>query len=51
MHEGGNFNGTNFSTILSKLGRFKGRDLSTMRNDKGYPKLIKSLERAMTSGV
>ena len=39
----------NYSTILSKLGRFWGRDLSSVRKDKGYPNLIKSLDRVMTS--
>jgi len=47
--EGGNFSGMNYATTVSKLGRFKGRDLSAMRKDKRYPNLIKSLEKVMTS--
>ena len=35
--EGGNFSGMNYATTVSKLGRFKGRDLSAMRKDERYP--------------
>ena len=47
--EGGNWNGMNYATTVSKLGRFKGKELRAMRRDARYPKMIKSLERVMTS--
>ena len=35
--EGGNWIGVIFATMMSKLGRLKGRDLSAMRMDKDTP--------------
>ena len=46
--EGANFNGVNWATTMSKLGRFRGADLYNLKKDERFPKLVQTISTAMT---